>query len=186
MCLSGKRQWRLVVGRICRARVYWLMGRRERRWDEMRFRGARYFWSEVLKGAAAAAAMSRARHHRTTNTPGFVSEALPTAFPQPPPATDNPTINPFITSPLCSPAPISVLHKRLSTTSAKAGNIPIRTNLSTLPKPSQALLIHTRDRKPHQSKADSTAWRRDIHYRNTGWLSVSPTSHRLQSLSASH
>lgn len=80
-----------------------------------------------------------------------------------------------------SPAPISVLHQKAPSATAKAGNFAIRTNLFPLSKPSQALSIHTRKRKPPQSKAHSTVWWLDVHYQWKGRLLVSPTSHRLQS-----
>ncbi|KAE9366897.1 hypothetical protein N431DRAFT_79944 [Stipitochalara longipes BDJ] len=75
-------------------------------------------------------------------------------------------------------------------TSAKAENMIIRTNRRTLSKASSSLLkpfCPTPAAASHSNqKVDSMAWRLDTHYRSTGWLSVSPTSHRLQSFRASH
>jgi hypothetical protein len=147
--------------------------------------GARYFWSDVLMGAGAAPrhvqhpwlvkrALSEPCHVRA-----FVSHQQSNYQPSPSLALPHPLsdcLHPLNLSP----------RPRPPTTSAQAGNISTRTNLSPQPKPSQAPSIHTRDRKPHHSKAGSVAWRRDIHYRSTGWLSVSPISLRLQSFRASH
>jgi hypothetical protein len=142
--------------------------------------GARYFWSDVLMGAGATP--------RHVHNPWLVKRALSEPCLRQPPTIQQPTL------PLPLPHPLSdYLHPlnlspppRPPTASAQAGNISTRTNLFPQPKPSQAPSIHTRDRKPHHSKADSMAWRRDIHCRSTGWLSVSPISLRLQSFRASH